>query len=54
MTEQSKIDPEQALAALEQAYGYYQPEPILVQDSGAEAVDDINDDLDGFSYYRAA
>ncbi|MDO6584393.1 hypothetical protein Q4543_02580 [Salipiger sp. 1_MG-2023] len=54
MTEQSKIDPKQALAALEQAYGYYQPEPVLVQDNSANVVDDLNDDLDGFAYYHAA
>ncbi|MCR8548081.1 hypothetical protein M4578_09590 [Salipiger sp. P9] len=52
MQEQTKsqIDAQDALAILEQAYAYYQPEPVLVHVNARE----LNEDKDGFAYYRAA
>lgn len=43
-------DAQAALAALEQAYAYYQPEPVLVHVNARE----LDEDKDGFAYYRAA
>jgi len=40
----------EALAALDQCYAYYQPEPVLVKDADRS----IEDDSNGFAYYRAA
>lgn len=54
MTEQTQIDPKAALAALEQAFGYYQPEPFVVQDSARDVATDVTDEADGFAYYDAA
>lgn len=54
MTEQTQIDPKAALAVLEQAFGYYQPEPFLVQDTARDVTTDTTDDADGFAYYDAA
>ncbi|MGR3378102.1 hypothetical protein [Salipiger abyssi] len=47
---ESKIAAQEALAVLEQAFAYYQPEPVLVH----TAVREIEEDTDGFAYYRAA
>lgn len=41
----------EALAILDEAYAYYQPEPILVHQA-AEAVSEDEDA--GFTYYEAA
>ncbi|GGG81419.1 hypothetical protein GCM10011415_33720 [Salipiger pallidus] len=41
----------EALAILDEAYAYYQPEPVLVHQA-AEAVSE--DDDAGFTYYEAA
>ncbi|EIE48884.1 hypothetical protein [Salipiger aestuarii] len=54
MTKQTRIDPKAALAALDQAYAYYQPEPLLVQGGPRAAVEDVRDETDGFAYYHAA
>ncbi len=54
MTEQAKIDPKAALAALDQAYAYYQPEPFLVKDDAGRSPEDVNEDVNGYAYYRAA
>ncbi|MCD1619789.1 hypothetical protein ACFSDD_15840 [Salipiger marinus] len=44
------VTPAEARAALEQAYGYYQPEPRLVPAAEAEP----REDLGAPDYYRAA
>lgn len=44
------ISPQDALAALDQAFAYYQPEPLLVaRTSGGDAEKETH-----FEYYRAA
>ncbi|MBN8187034.1 MAG: hypothetical protein ACX93U_10005 [Salipiger thiooxidans] len=52
MQEQTKsqIDAAEALAILEQAYAYYQPEPVLVHDTARDADEEPGTCV----YYQAA